>query len=264
LASSTFIAPPLLKLISVWLVADKNISRKECALLEKAVALVSGGICSAVAAAVARDQYEVAALHVAWGHRSAAAERRSFEAITAALEIHTTSVAELPCLANWGGNARSNRKLVIEDANTLQTKTPATFAFGVMPTMLSLAATWAKSIGADRIITGTVEDFETGSCPISHLYPDHRIEFLQTFNLMLYYAQPAKEDLIIEAPLIELSRKEIVQLGAKMHIPFKSTWSCYQDNQKPCGRCLGCQIRTSGFLSARIADPIHPAAAATA
>ena len=224
--------------------------------MDKAVILTSGGINSAVAAAVSREHYEPALLHIAWGHRSAEREREAFEAIASALGIEQIQVADLGCLAGFGGNARTVRRMAIEDAATLAKGTPATYAAGVLPTMLSTAAAWASTLHAKRIILGISEDHGVPGPAVGELYPDHRIEFTQTFNLMLQYATPADCELTVETPLIELSRADVVQLGRRMSVPFEKTWSCYARNDKPCGRCRPCATRTAGFLAARIPDPL--------
>lgn len=230
--------------------------------MDKAVVLVSGGINSAVAAAVAREQYDAHLLHVAWGHRSAERELTCFESIAAHLRIDQTLVAQMAWLSSFGGNSRSTRKALIEEMSALGPETPSTFALGLIPTMLGVAATWAGAVGAKRIIIGTSEDYDVAGPRISKLYPDYRREFVQTFNLMLEYAKPKARDLAVEAPLAELTRQEVVLLGKRLKLPFDKTWSCYRGNEEPCGKCLGCATRTAGFLRAGLPDPLllEPAA----
>ena len=224
--------------------------------MDTAVVLASGGINSTVAAALAREPYAPALLHVAWGHRAADRELVAFEQIASALHIDRTMVAELSCAAMFGGNARVSKRMVIEDAAALSKQTPATFMLGLLPSMLSIAATWAGAIGAKHIILGISEDHGVPGPPVSELYPDHRIEFLQAFNLMLNYAKPPDRELVVEAPLIELTRPEVIRLGQRLDVPFQKTWSCYQNNDEPCGRCRPCTTRAAGFLRARTPDPL--------
>jgi len=233
--------------------------------MDKAVILVSGGINSAVAAAVAREQYAPALLHVTWTHRAAEREKLAFEQVAARLSAEATLTVDLTSQTIFGNNARVSKRQVIEDATTLGHKTPATFVPGLLPSMLGLAAAWAGTIGARRIILGISEDHDAFGPPISELYPDHRIEFLQTYNLMLRYASSAKHPLELEAPLVELSRSEVVQLGHRLNVPFDLTWSCYAGNSTPCQRCHPCTTRAAGFLKAKIPDPLllQPAGAAT-
>jgi len=224
--------------------------------MDRAVILTSGGINSTVAVAVAREQYEPALLHIAWGHRTAERELACFEQIASTYGIEKTMVAELSCLSVFGGNARSSKRIPVEDASTLGQGNPATFMLGLMPSMLSIAASWAGAIGARRIIVGTAENYALPGPAISDLYPDYKSEFIQTFNLMLSYAKPSERELSVEAPLLELARDEIIQLGHNLQAPFESTWSCYRDNENPCGRCLGCVMRSVGFIRSGIPDPL--------
>ena len=232
--------------------------------METAVVLVSGGINSSVAAALTREQYEPALLHVAWGHRSADRELAAFEQIAADLRIEKTLVAELSCMAVFGGNARVSKRITIEDASTLGKTTPATFALGLLPSMLSLAAAWAGALNAKRVIVGLSEDHGVPGPAVSELYPDHRIEFLQAFNLMLSYAKPPHVELLVDAPLIELDRAEVIRLGQRLNVPFGKTWSCYQNSDVPCNRCRPCTTRAAGFIRARVPDPFARELAAAA
>lgn len=224
--------------------------------MDRAVVLVSGGINSAVTAAVAKEQYETALLHVAWGHRTAERELAAFQEIAGFLKVEQTLVAELSCMAVFGGNARASRRQSIEDASVVGRTVPGTFAFGLLPAMLSLAAAWAGSIRARRILVGISENHGTTTTPIGKLYPDRRREFIQTFNLMLQYAKPSDRDLLVEAPLIDLNRAETIRLGQRLRLPFDRTWSCYSSNSAPCHRCIACVNRESGFLQAGVADPL--------
>ena len=116
--------------------------------MDKAIILTSGGINSTVAAALARERYDPYLLHVAWGHRTADRELAAFEQTAVALDLKNTLVVELSAMAVFGGNARVSKRYPMEDAATLGRQTPATFAPGLMPAMLSLAASWA----ADRLV----------------------------------------------------------------------------------------------------------------
>ncbi len=224
--------------------------------MDRAVLLLSGGINSTVAAAVAREQYELALLHVAWGHRTAERELAAFQEVAAALRIEQTLVADLSCMAAFGGNARTSRRIAIEDASVVGRSTPATFALGLLPGMLSLAAAWAAGLRASRILVGVSENGGTLPTPISKLYPDRRREFVQAFNLMLHHAKVPDRDLLVEAPLIDLTRAEIVKLGQRLKAPFDRTWTCYANNHTPCHRCIACVNRETGFFQAGIPDPV--------
>lgn len=224
--------------------------------MDKVVVLASGGINSTVAVALAREQYEPALLHVAWGHRAAERELTAFQQVSSALRIEKTTVAELSGVATFGGSARVSKRLSIEDAGAMGNGTPSTFTLGLLPGMLSLAAAWASSLGAKRIVLGISEDHGVPGPAISEIYPDHRLEFLQTYNLMLSYAKPSHYELVVEAPLIDMKRSEVVRLGHRLGVPFEGTWSCYKGDENPCGRCRACATRAAGFLQTKTPDPL--------
>ncbi|GMU21607.1 MAG: hypothetical protein AMXMBFR13_16990 [Phycisphaerae bacterium] len=224
--------------------------------MDRAVILLSGGINSTVVAALAREQYEPALLHVAWGHRTAERELLAFEQIVGALKAERTYIVELSSLAAMGGNARTSKRLSIDDANALGRSTPTTFVLGLLPAMISVAAAWAATISAKKIILGLSENHGVGGPPMAELYPDHRREFIQIANLLLDYAKPADRELSVEVPLIELTRPEVVKLGARLGVPWDKTWSCYRNTDTPCGRCRPCVTRAAGFLRAGIPDPL--------
>ncbi|MBI4580406.1 MAG: 7-cyano-7-deazaguanine synthase [Planctomycetes bacterium] len=224
--------------------------------MDKAIVLVSGGVNSAVAAAVSREQYEVHLLHVAWGHRAAEREKACFEQLAGQLRIERKLVVDMAWLASCGGNSRGSRRLPMEDVSALGSETPSTFVLGLVPVMLGAAAAWAGSLGAKRIIIGTSEDHHVPGPAISQLYPDYRREFVQTFNLMLEYGKSPRRELLVEAPFAELNRREVVLLGRRLKVPFEKTWSCYRNADEPCAKCLACATRAAGFLRAGIPDPL--------
>ncbi len=223
--------------------------------MDKAVVLVSGGVCSAVAAMAAKEQYEVALLHVAWGHRAAEREADAFEAVAGALRTDKTLVAEMPFYTTIGGSSRASKRIAIEDAGAVTNNAPSTFTLGLLPALLSVASSWAAALGASRIIFGVCESQGPGG-PLNLLYPDHRPDFVHAFNLMLNYAKAARRDLKVEAPLIDLGRAEVIRLGQRLGVPFGQTWSCYLGGEAPCGRCLACAHRVAGFAAAALPDPL--------
>src|SRR5436305_1863928 len=138
--------------------------------MEKAVVLVSGGVGSLVAAATAREQYELALLHVGWGHRSAERERACFDHLSGWLRSDQTRTVDLGCMQLIAAGARVAKRHALEDAGTLSADSvgpPPSFTPGLMPTLLSLSATWAAQIGARRIIVGSSENHATSRLAIA-------------------------------------------------------------------------------------------------
>jgi 7-cyano-7-deazaguanine synthase len=115
--------------------------------------------------------------------------------------------------------------------------------------MLSIACSYAESVGADVVYHGSaLVDSQAG-------YWDGSAEFLEQINNVT--ALNRKNRIRIEAPLITLSKQEIVKLGIDNNINFEDTWTCYEGKDKACGYCTACSSRIQGFLQNNIKDPIE-------
>ena len=114
--------------------------------------------------------------------------------------------------------------------------------------MLSIAAGYAESWGYDRIIYGAnIIDYSG--------YPDCRPEYIEQMNNLLKVASPNKE-IIIEAPIIYLTKADVVNLGTLLKVRWELTWSCYRGEKWPCGNCPSCAYRLKGFSEAGMVDPL--------
>ncbi len=224
--------------------------------MRRAVVLVSGGVNSCVAAAI-KDAYEPALLHVRYPHRAAIRELECFQRLVKHMGVRNSLVAELPHLAQVTGNARVDRRVPIEDAAALTDNKPAgTYVPGLMTTMLSLAFNWATAIGATRIVVGISENLGPPGPPTAGLYPDHRREVLHAFEDIIRLSLPSPVAMELAAPLVNLTRPDVVRLGQRFSVPFGMTWSCYASDEKPCEKCYGCATRMRGFIDAGVPDPI--------
>ncbi|MCB5230321.1 MAG: 7-cyano-7-deazaguanine synthase, partial [Candidatus Cloacimonas sp.] len=114
---------------------------------------------------------------------------------------------------------------------------------------LAIATSWAEALKADRIYIGIVEVDGSG-------YPDCRQEFIDSFNLVIEKGTKNDQPIVVVAPLVNLTKKEIVLLGDKLNVPFELSWSCYRNNEMACGTCPSCQIRLKAFSEAGLTDPI--------
>jgi len=224
--------------------------------MKTAVVLVSGGLNSAVTACVAKEEYELALLHVTFGHRSADRERQAADEIASHLKVSHSLVTELPFPAQIGGNARVDKKIPIEDAAALGPNVPNTFVPGLMPTMLGIATGWAASLHAERIFVGVTEKMAVIAQPGQTLYPDYRRDFYQRYGYLLETALPERIKVKVDVPLIDFSHKDAVRLGMKLKAPFHLTWSCYRSNDNPCETCYGCVARSQAFAAVGAVDPI--------
>ena len=217
----------------------------------RAVVLLSGGLDSATCLAIARDLgFETYALSVAYGQRHAAeldASRRVAAAL-GAREHRTASVN----LGQFGGSALTDPGIAVpmnEDAGGI----PVTYVPARNAVMLSIALAWAEVLGANDIFVGVNAVDYSG-------YPDCRPAFIEAFEHMANLATKAGVEgarLRIHAPLIDLSKADIIRRGVALGVDYGITITCYQadDEGRACGGCEACRLRAAGFAAAGIADP---------
>lgn len=220
-------------------------------MTKKAVALLSGGMDSIVAAAmVAQDGYEIYALTVSYGQRHAR-EIECSKLLAKWLEVRKHEIIELPIAKLLKSALTDPVADVASDAEMIGRKIPSTYVPARNTMLLSIALAWAESLGADAIIIGANSIDYSG-------YPDCRPEFIEAFqNLMGTATRRGVEGRPIRvlAPLITLSKGDIVHNGMELKVPFEHTWSCYRGGSSPCGECESCLLRKKGFESVGIRDP---------
>jgi 7-cyano-7-deazaguanine synthase len=220
-----------------------------------AVVLLSGGLDSATALAVARrDGFACHALTIAYGQRHAVeldAARRVAVAL-AAVEHRTIHLD----LRAFGGSALTADIAVPRDRGTdeMASGIPITYVPARNTVFLALALAWAEVLGAFDIYLGVnVLDYSG--------YPDCRPEFVRAFETLANLATKAgveqKGRFRVHAPLIDRSKADIIRLGAALGVDFGLTHSCYDPaaDGAACGRCDSCQLRRDGFAAAGLADP---------
>jgi len=217
--------------------------------VKRAVVLVSGGMDSAVTLALAREQgFACHALSVDYGQRHAselqAAERVA--AVLGAVEHKTVHVD----LRSIGGSALTADIAVPEQGGA---GIPVTYVPARNTIMLSVALGWAEVLGAQDIFCGVNAVDYSG-------YPDCRPEFIAAFEQLANLATKAGVEgnaLRIHAPLIEMSKAQIVSEGLRLNVDFAVTVSCYQADGEghACGHCDSCRLRAQGFAQAGVADP---------
>ena len=222
----------------------------------RAVILLSGGLDSATCLALAKRQgFECHALSVAYGQRHAT-EITAARRIAAALGAHEHRLAHVE-LGQFGGSALTDPDIAIpernESDNHESSGIPVTYVPARNTVMLSMALAWAETLGACDIFIGVNAVDYSG-------YPDCRPEFIAAFQTMARLATKAGIEgrpLSIHAPLIALSKAEIILQGIALGIDYGLTVSCYQaDNEgRACGHCDACRLRRAGFIAANIADP---------
>ena len=223
----------------------------------KAVVLLSGGMDSATAGAVARDQgFEIHALSFRYGQRHAA-ELESARRVSERLGVRRHVVLEIDLRA-FGGSALTSELEVPKDTplERIGSGIPATYVPARNTIFLSFALGYAEVVGATDIFIGANALDYSG-------YPDCRPEYIEAFERMANLATRAGVEgrrLRIHTPLIGLTKAEIVRLGERLDVDFGITWSCYDPTPEgtPCGRCDACLLREKGFREAGVADPRLP------
>ena len=219
--------------------------------MKKAVVLLSGGLDSATTLAIARNrQFECYTLSVDYGQRHRS-ELEAAKKVAQALGSQTHQVIKLD-LTIFGRSALTDHSIEIptsgESANIPVTYVPARNTI-----MLSLALAWAETLDSQDIFVGVNAVDYSG-------YPDCRPEYIQAFENMANLATKAAIDgkkFTIHAPLMYLSKKEIIQEGIALGVDYGLTVSCYQADElgRACGVCDSCRIRRTGFTAADAIDP---------
>jgi 7-cyano-7-deazaguanine synthase len=219
----------------------------------KAVVLLSGGLDSATTAAIAiRDGFELQALSLDYGQRHVAelaAAKRVARDLGAAQ--HVVVQVDLRAI---GGSALTADMAVPKNENPTADRIPVTYVPARNTLLLSLALGWAEVIGAFDIFIGVNALDYSG-------YPDCRPEFIRAFEKLANVATRAGTTggtFTIHAPLIDLSKAEIIRLGTDLGLNYASTTSCYDPDPegRACGECDSCQLRLRGFAEAGLVDPI--------
>lgn len=218
---------------------------------ERAVILLSGGLDSATCLAIARNMgFETYALSVAYGQRHAA-ELDAARRIAASLGAREHRVASVE-LGQFGGSALTDDKIPVPVEGSTA-GIPVTYVPARNTVMLSIALAWAEVLGANDIFVGVNAVDYSG-------YPDCRPEFIAAFETMANLATRAGVEgtrLGIHAPLIALSKADIIRRGSALGVDYSQTVSCYQadDAGRACGMCDACRLRRAGFEAAAIPDP---------
>ena len=217
----------------------------------RAIVLLSGGLDSTTCLAIARAEgFDAYALSVEYGQRHTA-ELAAARRIAAALGAIDHRVAHVD-LGQFGGSALTDPALAVP-VDGVAGGIPITYVPARNTIMLSIALAWAEVLGADDIYVGVNAVDYSG-------YPDCRPAYIDAFEKMANLATKAGVEghrLRIHAPLIDLSKADIVRRGAALGVDYGLTVSCYQaaDDGAACGLCDACRLRSAGFAAAGLPDP---------
>ena len=217
----------------------------------RAVILLSGGLDSATTLAIARDAgYDCYCLSLEYGQRHSV-ELDAAARVAKALGASEQRVMHL-ALSEFGGSALTDTSIDVPVAG-VGPGIPVTYVPARNTIMLSLALAWAEVLGSRDIFVGVNAVDYSG-------YPDCRPEFIAAFEAMANLATRAAvegEKLTIHAPLIDLSKAEIIRRGSALGVDYGLTVSCYQADEsgRACGVCDSCRLRREGFAASGLADP---------
>ena len=218
----------------------------------RAVVLVSGGLDSATVLAIARaDGHACHALSVDYGQRHQA-ELAAAARVAAALGAVAHEVVRLD-LTTFGGSALTDAAIAVPTGGVQPDAIPTTYVPARNTILLALALAWAEVLGAQHLFFGANAVDYSG-------YPDCRPEFVAAFERLANLATKAAVEgvqLELHAPIIRLTKAEIIRRGAALGVDFSLTVSCYlaDEEGRACGACDACRLRRAGFIAAGLPDP---------
>ena len=220
--------------------------------VKKAVILISGGLDSATCLAIAQEKgYQCYGLSFDYGQR-ARSELDAARRVVSGGGVERHLVIPLG-MAAMGGSALTDSALMIPDTGVMAEEIPITYVPARNTVFLSYALGWAEVLGADAIFIGVNALDYSG-------YPDCRPAFIEAFENMANLATRAGiegQRIRVHAPLIDLSKAQIIAAGTRLGVDYSQTVSCYQADSdgRACGRCDSCRLRRKGFLEAGVDDP---------
>ena len=214
-----------------------------------AIVAVSGGLDSAVATAVAAESHELALMHINYGNLTEKRELEAFHNIADFYKIEKRLVADIDHLRKIGASSLTDKNIPVEDFTGKNIGIPLTYVPFRNANILSIAVSWGEATGAESIYVGMMEEDSAG-------YPDCTEEFIEAFNRMITIGTRPETTIKLKAPLIHMSKGDVIRKGIELGAPFDLSWSCYKNEEKACGVCESCVLRLNGFKDAGIEDPI--------
>jgi 7-cyano-7-deazaguanine synthase len=219
-------------------------------MTQKAVILVSGGLDSSTVLAMAKQQgFDCYTLSFDYGQRHRS-ELFAAAKVSEAMQVEAHKVVSLD-LGTIGGSALTDTNIDVPEYET--TGIPVTYVPARNTVFLSIALGWAEVLGANDIFVGVNAVDYSG-------YPDCRPDYINAFEQMANLATKAGVEgnkLTVHAPLIDMTKGQIIQAGTKIGVDYSVTVSCYQADEQgaACGVCDSCRLRKQGFIDAGLKDP---------
>ena len=222
--------------------------------MDPVVVLSGGGLNSTVAAACAARDSALHVLFADYGQPTRRRQQAAVRALAAALDAERTLAIDLPHVAqvsavSTSADAKREPRSKAGARARAFSRPP-----GLMATLLLAGTQWALRVGAKRVICGAsqlVDEMDNGTLP-GEGHADYRVEFFHVFNMMLEAGLPRRRRLTVETPLIDLTRREIISLGARFQAPMHLAWVCQEDRDVPCGACPACQATLAELATAGV------------
>ncbi len=220
-------------------------------MTKKAIAVLSGGLDSTIASCVYAKEYDIHSITFDYGQKSSKREIKASKEISANMGFKH-SVINLEWLSKISNSSLNTNKEIptlnedqLDDLKKCSETASKVWVPGRNLVFTAIATSFAESENAEIIIVGWDKEEAV-------TFPDNSKEFLKKFNNLLKIGSP--KDIEIKAPLINLNKLEIVQLGKKINAPMELSYSCYKGNQKHCGVCESCIRRKRAFKQSKIID----------
>ncbi len=218
--------------------------------MKKALCIISGGMDSTLCAYLAKKEgYEIIALHFDYNQRTMHKEKECFEKICKELKITNKYILNVSFIADIGGNSLTDVNLNIPKDKFQESDLPNTYVPFRNGIFLSIAGAIAEKEKCESIFIGVVQEDSSG-------YPDCSKNFIKNANNFINSGTSKNFKTQLKTPLIDLSKAQIVALAVKENVALQYTWSCYEREDKACGKCDSCILRLKGFKQAKIKDMI--------
>lgn len=217
---------------------------------KKAVIVLSGGLDSTTCMGIAKAEgYDLYPITFHYGQRHNREVEQAIE-VGKFYNVEDHRIVDLTFLKDIGGSALTDEK--VDVPTEAEEGIPVTYVPARNMIFLSLASAYAEVIGATAVYTGVSAVDYSG-------YPDCRPEFIKSMEETINLATKAGvtgKNISVETPLIDLTKKETIEKGLSLHVPYELTTSCYNGKETACGKCDSCVLRLKGFKEADSADPI--------
>jgi len=215
-----------------------------------AVSILSGGMDSTLASYIAKNNgYELIAVHYNYGQRTEHKELEAFRNICRELDVKEKYEINIPFFTQIGASALTDTSIDIPTGG-IEDGVPVTYVPFRNGIFLSIATAIAEKHKAEALFIGVVQEDSSG-------YPDCTDNFIDKMQSAMNQGTKEETKLEIIAPLVHMTKEQIVNKSLELNIPLQYTWSCYANEDKACGVCDSCRLRLNGFKLAGVQDKIE-------